>query len=62
MKKHALLVFAVLLVPTLAFALAVGDKAPVFEGMSTHGPLALQDYFGKKYVILAFYFKDFTPG
>lgn len=43
-------------------ALQVGDKAPLFEGASTQGAIKLDDFFGKKHVILAFYFADFTPG
>ncbi|HAI77262.1 MAG TPA: thioredoxin-dependent thiol peroxidase [Microscillaceae bacterium] len=43
-------------------ALAVGDKAPAFEGKNQAGePIKLADYAGKK-VVLYFYPKDNTPG
>jgi peroxiredoxin len=45
-----------------ASGLDVGAKAPLFEGVSTQGVVRLSDYFGKKVVVLAFYFKDFTSG
>lgn len=44
-----------------AHALEVGEKAPLFEAPSTKGTIRLADYGGKKNVVLAFYFKDFTP-
>lgn len=41
----------------------VGDKAPQFELPAyPAGKIKLQDYIGKKNVILAFYPKDDTPG
>jgi peroxiredoxin Q/BCP len=43
-------------------ALAVGAPAPPFEADSSAGPVRLADYLGKKNVLLAFYFKDFTGG
>lgn len=45
-----------------AKARAVGDPAPPFEAPSTAGGIRLTDYRGKKHVVLAFYFADFTPG
>ena len=48
--------------PAAAWALEVGDRAPAFEAESTAGTVSLADYLGKKNVVLAFYFKDFTPG
>lgn len=47
--------------PAGAFALGPGEPAPAFNGMSTHGPVGLGDYAGRKNVVLALYFKDFTP-
>lgn len=44
-----------------AHALEVGEKAPQFEARSTQGTIRLADYLGKKDVVLAFYFADFTP-
>ena len=38
-----------------------GDKAPDFEAESTAGRVNLADYAGKKHVVLAFYYADFTP-
>ena len=43
-------------------AAQVGKAAPLFAADSTHGRIALADYQGKKNVLLAFYFKDFTGG
>ena len=40
----------------------VNDRAPVFEAESTKGIIRLADYLGKKNVLLAFYFKNFTGG
>jgi hypothetical protein len=51
-----------LFLPVQAFGLSVGEKASLFEAPSTHGTIRLADYLGKKPVILAFYFKDFTSG
>jgi len=43
-----------------ANALDVGNKAPIFEAPSTLGDIRLADYSGKKHVVLAFYYADFT--
>lgn len=43
-------------------AVEVGQEAPGFEAASTAGTVRLADYRGKKNVLLAFYFKDFTGG
>ena len=62
---------AVFLAATVALGLAaavparaaqVGTAAPLFEADSSAGPIRLADYQGKKNVLLAFYFKDFTGG
>ena len=45
-----------------ARAAQVGAAAPPFEADSSAGPLRLADYQGKKNVLLAFYFADFTGG
>ena len=45
-----------------AAAVEVGDPARAFEAQSTSGTIRLADYLGKKNVLLAFYFKDFTGG
>ena len=50
------------LFPLLAASADVQDKAPVFEAESTKGTIRLADYLGKKNVLLAFYFKNFTSG
>jgi peroxiredoxin Q/BCP len=57
----ALLAGFLVLAPVLAAALVVGDEAPLFEAMSDKGPIKLIDYRGKKNVVLAFYFADFSP-
>lgn len=49
------------LFPIGAFALGPGEPAPAFNAMSTHGPIGLGDYAGRKNVVLALYYKDFTP-
>ncbi len=44
-------------------SLKVGDTAPPFDVTSSDGKkLKLDDYRGKKNVVLYFYPKDFTPG
>ena len=50
------------LFPLLAVSADVQEKAPDFEAESTKGTIRLADYLGKKNVLLAFYFKDFTSG
>lgn len=47
--------------PLTVHALKVGEKAPLFEADSTQGTIRLADYHGKKHVVLAFYFANFTP-
>lgn len=39
----------------------VGANAPEFEAESTMGTIRLSEYAGKKHVLLAFYYADFTP-
>ena len=48
--------------PMLAAAVDIQGKAPVFGAESTTGTIRLADFLGKKNVLLAFYFKNFTPG
>ncbi len=45
-----------------ARAVGPGSPAPEFEADSTAGKIRLSDYAGKKHVVLAFYFADFTGG
>ena len=45
-----------------ARAAEVSAAAPLFEAESSAGPIRLADYQGKKNVLLAFYFADFTGG
>ncbi|UCF86753.1 MAG: redoxin domain-containing protein [Nitrospiraceae bacterium] len=63
MRRTILLVTGFILVfsPGFVLGLETGDRAPLFEGTSTQGQISLQDFLGKKHVILAFYFADFTP-
>ena len=63
MKKLLLIFLTVVLAhfPVFAAALEVGDEAPLFEAASDQGPINLIDYRGRKNVVLAFYFADFTP-
>ena len=63
MRLRTLALAGVLLTAPLgAWALGVGDPAPGFEAESTAGKLRLADYQGKKNVLLAFYYQDFTGG
>jgi len=41
--------------------LNVGDKSPVFKGLTAEGPLSLNDLKGSN-IVLYFYPKDDTPG
>ncbi|QGA69207.1 peroxiredoxin [Sulfolobus sp. E11-6] len=41
----------------------VGDKAPLFDGISDNGEkISLSDFIGKHNIVLYFYPKDDTPG
>lgn len=68
--KHSAVLFLAMAILALAAATssraagaaAVDARAPLFEAESTAGPIRLIDYRGKKNVLLAFYFKDFTSG
>ena len=51
----------VIAAPLAAVAVEVGEKAPLFEGVSTVGDIRLADYIGKQHVVLALYFAVFTP-
>ena len=63
MKKYVLAVILIVLisVPSYSHALSAGDKAPGFEAPSTHGNVILSEFEGKKNVVLAFYYADFSP-
>lgn len=56
------LVLPLALAVSPAVGLEVGEPAPDFAAESTIGPIKLSDFQGKKNVLLAFYFKDFTGG
>ena len=45
-----------------ARAAQVDAAAPLFEADSSTGKIALAEFQGKKNVLLAFYFADFTGG
>lgn len=57
----ALLISLATFIPGMAMALEVGTPAPLFEAISDKGPVSLQDFRGRKNVVLAFYFADFSP-
>ena len=57
----SLIFFGLLTLPVISFGLEVGDKAPSFSGNSTQGQIALDDFIGKKNVVLALYYAIFTP-
>ncbi len=62
MNLFILLVMAgFFVIPSLANAVNVADKAPLFVAESTEGTISLQSYLGQKHVVLAFYYADFTP-
>lgn len=43
--------------------LEIGDKCPLFEVKQSDGSVfRIADYIGKKYLVIYFYPKDFTPG
>jgi hypothetical protein len=50
-----------LVIPNMADSLEEGDKAPLFDAESTAGTISLQSYLGRKHVVLAYYYADFTP-
>jgi peroxiredoxin Q/BCP len=65
MIKTLLLSTAALLIaaPTsFAASPQAGDPAPLFEAPSTAGTMRLADFQGRKPVVLAFYYADFTSG
>ncbi len=48
--------------PSRASAVDVGDPAPNFKlASTTGGDISLSDYRGKKFVLLEFYGADFAP-
>jgi len=62
--KHSIMfimITAFFVTPSITLALNVNDKAPQFEAESTEGTISLQNYLGQNYVVLAFYYADFTP-
>lgn len=63
MKKFLIALLVIFMTPLagLTAALEVGDPAPLFEATSDKGPVKLEEYQGRKNVVLAFYFADFTP-
>ncbi len=56
-----MIITAFFVIPSIAHALNVGDRAPQFDAESTEGTISLQNYLGQKHVVLAFYYADFTP-
>jgi peroxiredoxin len=56
-----LMLFIFLVLPSWALALKVGDSAPVFQAPSTQGLIDLEAFAGKKNIVLALYYADFTP-
>jgi hypothetical protein len=57
----SLILVFIIFMPVISSALSVGDKAPGFEADSTHGTVILSEFTGKKNVVLALYYADFTP-
>lgn len=59
----ALLFAAAMVLPSLAFAVEVGDKAPDFSLQASNGQTySLADFVGKQPVVLAFFPAAFTGG
>ena len=50
-----------LVLPSWVFALEIGNRAPFFQAPSTQGLIDLEAYAGKKNIVLALYYADFTP-
>jgi peroxiredoxin len=63
MKNIIFILIMVLLtaLPEISDAIEVGEKAPGFEAVSTHGTVILSEFEGNKHVVLALYYADFTP-
>jgi thioredoxin-dependent peroxiredoxin len=64
MKKLAiglLTASLVMLADLGAQAIEVGQSVPLFRAGSTQGPVHLGDLLGKKHLVLALYYADFTP-
>jgi len=63
MKKKLIcaVVLALFLSPAAAMAVDAGEKSVDFSGESTAGKVKLSDYLGKKNVVLALFFRAFTP-
>ena len=60
--RNLALALALALMPGIAAALEVGDKAPDFNLPSTkEGKWSLSAQAGKKNVVIQFYVLDFTP-
>ena len=57
----ALIAGCLTFIPGMAAALDVGNIAPLFDALSDKGPVSLEVFRGKKNVVLAFYFADFSP-
>jgi len=54
---------SIVLYPKVEKLLAVGDQAPNFRLPTSNGSyIALQDFLGKRNIVLYFYPKDFTRG
>lgn len=49
------------ILPAGVLGLSAGEKAPPFSAPSTQGPVHLGDFLGRKNVVLAYYYRDFTP-
>ena len=62
-KKTIMALFLVVLFaqPLWAAPPEVGATAPPFEADSTTGTVRLSEYLGKKNIVLAIYYQDFTP-
>ena len=61
-KAILALFFAVLFAqPLWAAAPKVGANAPSFEAESTTGTVRLSDFLGRRNVVLAIYYEDFSP-
>ena len=63
MRKMAI-IFLVLLGALWALpaqAVSVGDPAPRFTAISNREEVRLEDFLGKKNVVISFYFNIYTP-
>lgn len=61
LAKGLLTAASVMLGTLSAQALEIGQSVPLFSAESTRGTIHISDLLGKKHLVLALYYADFTP-